>query len=97
MYTWTDGDHYEGEFSNASRNGYGTYYGAETKAFAAKSGQWVNGRLTGHAVILWKDGKRSAGSFQNDQLDGYGALFDAEGHVIEQGYYEFGELKSPLH
>jgi len=97
VYTWTDGDHYEGEFSNASRNGYGTYYGAETKAFTAKSGQWVNGRLTGQGIVFWKDGKRSAGSFQNDQLDGYGALFDSRGNVIEQGYYEFGELKSTLH
>ena len=96
VYIWPDGDLYEGEFKEASRNGAGIYHGGDTKDFARKSGQWVNGRLTGYAVVVEKTGNREVGTFRDDKLEGYGATYDAQGGLIEQGLYEDGQIKTAL-
>jgi hypothetical protein len=73
-------DHFEGEFKDGVRNGYGISISPDGKRY---EGEWKDGKSNGHGVITWKNGKRFEGEFTADKWNGHGVLTYASGNIIE--------------
>jgi hypothetical protein len=55
VYTYDNGDRYEGEWKNGERHGKGTMDYADGNKY---TGTWVNGEKLGQGVFIWDNGDR---------------------------------------
>ena len=62
-FTWPNGDVYEGEFVNGTRNGYGITILPEL----VHEGEYVNSYRTGVGKTKWVNGN----VFEGDHVNGY--------------------------
>ncbi len=96
VFTYTNGDIYEGGYANNLREGQATYRykGGNTFVGTYQQGEKVYGTFT------YTNGNRYVGQFKNDKKNGKGTLYVADGTVFN-GLWEndkFQPLSSlPLH
>jgi hypothetical protein len=96
-YNAVDGsDHYEGEFLDEQRNGFG-----DETSFADfhYEGQYSHDLMSGHGVLSWADGTRYEGEFREDRPDGRGTLQSSEGvfsGVWKAGCFHDGQRRAAL-
>ncbi len=64
-YTYSNGDTYEGDWSNSLRHGEGTYTFSSSESKYV--GTWVNGRREGMGELLFNDYKFK-GQFTGDAV-----------------------------
>ena len=69
IYTWADGDRYEGGFINDRRTGRGIYIWGNGNQY---EGDWVDNKQHGRGVFAWANGERYEGDFVEDQRTGRG-------------------------
>lgn len=55
IYTWDNGDIYQGEFKNNWINGYGVYKYHDDKIFKEYSGEWIDGVRNGHGTMWYAE------------------------------------------
>jgi hypothetical protein len=63
VFTWADGNRYEGDFVGNKRTGKGTFSWANGNRY---TGDFVEGKRTGKGVMTWANGQQQEGDF----LDG---------------------------
>jgi hypothetical protein len=72
--TYPDGRHYEGEYKNSKRNGYGvmTYQdGGKYSEASRYEGDWVDDKRNGLGVMIYpNDSRRLEGEFKGDVFIG---------------------------
>lgn len=68
---WTNGERYEGHFTNGMRNGYGIYTWPSGAAYA---GQWMNDKRHGEGIVYNPDGSYGTCQYKDDtQVGGFGS------------------------
>ncbi len=70
-YTSINGDLYDGEFENGSKNGKGTLYFINGNIY---SGEFKNDKMDGYGTLTLKNGNKYNGSFKEDRKNGHGIL-----------------------
>ncbi len=78
VFTWENGDVYEGEYSNGARNGNGLFIWADGKRY---EGDFVDDRREGVGKLEWADGTFYEGEFVNGKMHGKGRLVWSNGEV----------------
>lgn len=73
--TWTNGDSYEGEFSQGLFHGKGTLTTSHSGSY---SGDFVSGFMQGRGVYTYADGARYEGEFAQNQINGSGRWIFAD-------------------
>jgi hypothetical protein len=90
---------YSGEYKGGDENGYGVRYNRSPDSYdIEEEGQFVKRDVEGFAVRVTTGTvrRREEGHFVGNVLNGFGAKFDLDGHLVEQGVYEGGYLRSAL-
>ena len=87
MYTYINGDTYEGEWSNNLRHGQGTYTYAESGAKYV--GGWVNGRREGVGELIFPNYKYK-GNFSADQVSNLRLWYILLGRIKHKTGFNFG-------
>ena len=78
-FYWSDGDKYEGQWSNGSRSGQGTY----TWVSGAKyEGQWENGSRSGHGKHTYSNGNVYEGNWKEGTINGQGTFTFKDGSTF---------------
>ena len=90
IYTYANGDRYEGEWSDHVRHGQGVYiyHGTEAKY----KGMWVNGRKQGGGELIYADHKY-VGTFKDDKPTGEGKYVFNHGTELH-GQYDVKDVVS---
>jgi len=93
--TWTNGDSYDGAFSEGLFNGKGKFISENSGIY---SGEFVNGYMEGQGVLTYADGAHYAGEFAKNKMHGNGKWTFADktiyiGHVAAGGIQGKGELQ----
>lgn len=73
---YSNGDKYEGEWTNGQCNGKGTYYWKNGDKY---EGDWKDDKVNGHGTFYWADGGKYVGEFKNNSFNGYGVRHFASG------------------
>jgi DNA polymerase III epsilon subunit family exonuclease len=82
--SFSNGDHYEGIFSNGKFHGHGLYTWKDGASF---EGNWINGEITGIGKKVFVDGSTQSGNFLNGKLHGYGTqIFSPTGEWKGDNY-----------
>lgn len=90
IYTWRNGDYYEGSFKFGKKNGEGKYYWSDGASF---KGRWLNDKENGPGLMIWSDGGSYRGNYINGLRSGKGIHRYADGKVYEEEWFK-GELIS---
>ena len=69
VYTYSNGDKYEGDWFNGYKPGKGVYTYSNGDKY---EGDWVNNQRTGNGVYNFSDGSSYKGEFLEDKLNGKG-------------------------
>lgn len=80
-HTYTNGDHYEGEWSQGERHGQGTL--RQQASGQVLSGSFCCNKLHGHGAIAYPNGDRFEGEFKNGVKHGHGVCKIGYGTVVE--------------
>jgi len=93
--TWTNGDSYDGAFSEGLFNGKGKFISENSGIY---SGEFVNGYMEGQGVLTYADGAHYAGEFAKNKMHGNGKWTFADktiyiGHVAAGVIQGKGELQ----
>jgi hypothetical protein len=83
VFTYTNGDRYEGGYLNNLRHGRGAYFYKSGNRF---TGEYVNGEKT-YGTLVYSNGNTYVGDFKNDKKHGKGIMYFADGKVLN-GYWE---------
>lgn len=78
IFTWDNGDRYEGSFVDGARTGYGVFAWADGKRY---EGDFKDDAREGIGKLTWADGSFYEGDFLNGQMHGKGRLVWASGEV----------------
>ena len=78
LFTWQNGDVYEGDYENGHRSGKGRFIWADGKQY---DGDFVEDRREGHGSLKWPDGTSYEGEFVNGRMHGKGRLIWPNGEV----------------
>ncbi len=78
LFTWQNGDVYEGDYENGHRSGKGRFIWADGKQY---DGDFVEDRREGHGSLKWPDGTSYEGEFVNGRMHGKGRLIWPSGEV----------------
>ena len=65
VFTWSNGDRYEGQFKDNQKHGTGTQYYASEGNYI---GDWVEDKKAGKGVFIWTTGDRYEGQYKNDAI-----------------------------
>ena len=83
IYTWDDGDVYDGEWKDGMRNGYGIKLVAGTAE--RYEGQFKNDAKHGRGTYTYESGNKYEGDWLDDQKSGQGVMTRPDGSVIFDG------------
>ncbi len=87
-FTYSNGDHYEGEFVSGQRHGRGVMiYASDNSMY---DGEWRCNKQEGRGTKNWGDGIVYEGEWMDDKMHGQGKYTLADGSVIE-GLFECDE------
>ncbi len=67
VYTWEDGERYEGNWADSKRNGQGTNIFASGQKY---SGEWKDDHRHGYGIASYSDGSTKAGMWDTDNYLG---------------------------
>ena len=94
VYTWADGERYEGEFRDGKHSGRGVYTWAnrdrrngEKAARGTNNhaiwyeGEFVDGEFHGNGTMLFSSGDWYKGEWRNDRPNGHGTMQFVDGHT----------------
>lgn len=84
VYTWPDGDRYEGNFMDDKKHGYGTYRYAHGSVY---TGTWSADMANGRGSFKWSNGDMFDGNWKNDLRNGKGTYTWADG-TRYTGYFK---------
>ena len=76
IFTWSNGDVYEGDFVDGMRTGEGTFRWADGKTYV---GSFKEDAREGLGTLTWTDGSSYTGEFLNGRMHGKGKLSWANG------------------
>lgn len=71
IYTWADGERYEGEWKNSEREGLGVFYYKGGDVYA---GEILDSKIVGSGVCVLKNGTTYKGNFHDGYIHGSGVL-----------------------
>jgi len=96
IYTYRNGNTYEGEWENNQRHGYGRMiYNAKATALdfyiESYEGEWKRGNKSGWGRYIWNNGDRYEGEFVDGKREGRGTMFLTNGDRYE-GEWKDGQL-----
>lgn len=81
------GNEYAGSFKNGRWHGLGVATYGQNRSNTADAlrceGEFVDGELSGFAVMHWRNGSRSAGAFRDNRRNGYGVFTHPDGGRFE--------------
>ena len=80
IYTWTDGERYEGEWRDGVRNGQGTQILPDGRRY---EGEWKDDTRNGWGVFTWPDGGRYEGEWKDGSRNGQGTQLFSDGRRYE--------------
>ena len=88
IYSWINGDRYEGMWKNNHREGEGTWIWGENSSSTGDryQGQWHDDQKHGHGKYFEVNGDIYIGSFQNDQRHGTGIYQGVNGKTLNVVY-----------
>uniref|UniRef100_A0A3B4ZV22 Radial spoke head component 1 n=1 Tax=Stegastes partitus TaxID=144197 RepID=A0A3B4ZV22_9TELE len=81
VYTWPDGNSYEGEVYSGIRHGSGTY--KCTKNYLSYKGQWYQGERHGKGTVYYNEDKTSwyKGEWMKNNREGWGVRCYPSGNI----------------
>jgi hypothetical protein len=79
IYTFANGDRYDGEFKNDDFDGVGTLVEGQSRY----EGQWKAGKKNGRGILVTPDGTRIEGEFKDDAVDGFALFVLRDGRRFE--------------
>lgn len=79
IYTFSNGDRYEGEFKNDDFDGIGTLVEGDSRY----EGEWKSGKRNGRGMMIMPDGTRYDGQFKDDAIEGFGRFVLKDGRRFE--------------
>ena len=80
VYTWPDGEKYEGDYVDGCATGKGVYTWPSGNRY---EGDFVDGQRTGKGMTTWPDGERYKGDFVNGHATGKGVYTWPDGRRYE--------------
>ena len=87
IYTWPDGERYEGEWKDGERNGQGTQLLPDGRRY---EGEWKDDARNGQGIFTWPDGGRYEGELKDGRPCGNGIYTWPDGGRYE-GEWKDGE------
>ena len=78
VFTWSNGDVYEGEYLDGMRNGNGLFIWADGKKY---EGDFVDDMREGTGRLEWADGTFYEGGFVNGKMHGKGRIVWSNGEI----------------
>ena len=88
VYSWADGNKYEGEFLCGKENGQGTLYYSNGNKYV---GSWKDGNIDGYGTYYLGDVISFKGEYKNYKRI-YGTEYDNDGKTIYEGEYIDGKI-----
>ena len=86
IFTWDDGESYDGDWKNDMYHGTGVL----TYDNGIYKGEFVNNNMEGKGVLMYKDGSIYDGEFLNNKINGFGIYTYCNGK-IDVGDWEDGD------
>jgi len=86
VYTWFNGQEYDGDWEYDKRSGHGIMHYANGNVY---DGAWKEGEETGQGTMHYADGGVYDGYWLHGKRDGHGLMHYADGGVYD-GYWEAG-------
>ena len=91
IYTWSNGDVYDGEWKDNLMDGEGSLRLADGTIY---KGTFAKGKKEGAGVMMAPNGHRLVGFYKNDLMDGPFEETDAQGTVLAKASYLNGVLQT---
>lgn len=88
----SNGDKYEGDFSDGKMNGKGMYYFKDGSVY---SGQYKANRRQGYGTFKWSNGDIYMGNYDDDYRHGIGTYYYTDGRT-QHGRWEKGSFVETL-
>ena len=76
VYTYPNGDKYDGEYENDKKHGKGVYTGASCYKY---DGEYKDGQMHGKGVFTFANGDKYDGAYEKGKKHGKGVLTSADG------------------
>jgi hypothetical protein len=83
VFTYADGNKYEGGWENGKQHGKGVFTFADGNKY---EGGWENGKQHGKVVLTFADGNKYEGGFEKGKQHGKGVFTWASGDKYEGGF-----------
>ena len=81
VYTFNNGNIYEGEFKNNKQNGKGILVYSEGKC--KFEGDFVDGKIDGNGVYWFSNGDRQVGNFRQGEPIGKHSVIQVNGDIAQ--------------
>jgi len=97
VYTWPDGDKYEGEWKGGKPNGRGVDTGPDGQKY---DGEWKDGKQNGRGIYTWPDGDKYEGEWKDGMQNGRGIYTWSDGQKYDGEWKDgkqhgFGKMTYP--
>jgi hypothetical protein len=80
VYTWADGNRYEGEWRDGEMHGRGVFTWTNGRRY---EGEYLDGWMHGRGIFTWTNGGRYEGEYRDGKMHGRGVFWFADGRVFD--------------
>ena len=83
------GDHYQGEFKNGLKHGFGMYFFSNGDKYV---GEYKDSKKHGQGTFTFADGSKWVGAWENSNLNGHAITYYADGSINQEGIFKDDEF-----